>query len=486
MRKKNNIADSTKTKSILSLRKYISVMKRLFIFWIIISVIIVLLNVGISAVKSVSTGRVSTIVNLSFNGIESGFDPNGNKFDISDMKSDKIIRETLEELGYTDLDPELISGSITIDGVIPTDVIERIIAYTPQYESETVSSSQNIQDTSYYPTQYKIEIICEKVEITHKEAANILNKITEKYYDYFYNTYGYNTSLEKAVTSINYDEYDYVDSLTIFDSSLRSLQNYINELSSSDNTRFRSENGYTFADISASIDTICNEDLDLISSYVMINNITKNKKNLIANYEFKVEDMKRKKKTAEETIASINETIDAYEKDSIIILGNATDTSSASLTQSSQTYNNLITQKIDTQTVLSRYEQNINLYNERLKSLKSDQSLGSNNKYVEQELEKISSKINTLIDTINDTASEYYEKVFLNNAYTVLTPADASMIALLKNALSDSIRNIITFQLILTSAYLTLSGVFCFVKLPERFGKRSEKKQKEVKNKKRR
>ena len=98
------------------------------------------------------------------------------------------------------------------------------------------------RDTSYYPTQYKIVLECgSETGLSKKEGALLLNKITEKYREVFYNNYGYNSSLESAVVSIDYTEYDYVDAVDVFDSSLGSLKNYIDELAASDNTRFRSE-----------------------------------------------------------------------------------------------------------------------------------------------------------------------------------------------------------------------------------------------------
>lgn len=484
MRKKNNVANECKVKSVISLKKYFLVLKKFFIYWLIAAVIIAVCNVSFNIFKSVSTGEVSSIVNFSFDGIESGLDPNGNKFDVNDIKSSNIIKYALEELGYGDMDPEIIKNSISIDGITPDNVIDRITAYTPQYSSDTINTSQAVQETTYYPTQYEIKIVCEKANISHKEAANILNKITEKYQDIFYSNYGYNTALEKAVTSIDYTEYDYVDSITVFNTSLRSLQNYINELSANDNTRFRAENGYTFADISASIDTICDENLDWISSFIIINNSTKDKENLIANYKFKIEQLNRKKKTAEDMIASISSTIETYEKDSIVILGNATDTSSASLTQSSETYNDLITRKINSQSELSTCNQNIDLYSKRLKALESGKVNSANNKIVEQELQKISDKINSLAATINETASEYYENVLLYNAYIVSSPANSSLSALIKNAITYSVKSIFTFELMLTSIYLLVSVIFCFVDFPEFLNKKNAKKQIATKNNK--
>lgn len=96
--------------------------------------------------------------------------------------------------------------------------------------------------------------------------------------------------------SIDYNDYDYVDAVSVFDSSLKSLKEYIDDLAKHDNIRFRSDqSGYTFADLSQSIETIRTEDLDMILSYIVYNNVTKDKENLIANYEFKIEELTRSK-----------------------------------------------------------------------------------------------------------------------------------------------------------------------------------------------
>ena len=346
---------------------------------------------------------------------------------------------------------------------------------------------QKVQDTSYYPTQYKIVLECSsETGLSKKEGALLLNKITEKYREVFYNNYGYNSSLESAVVSIDYTEYDYVDAVDVFDSSLGSLKNYIDELAASDNTRFRSETGYTFADLSSSIDTVRNEDLDWISSYITLNNVTKDKKNLIANYKFKIEDLKRSKIISEEQLKAVSETIEVYEKNSILIFSNATDAANASLTQSSDTYDNLITQKIEAQANLSACEQNIKRYEERIKSLENGASTAADEEVVDAELKKISGKIDTLINTVNETASEYYEKVLFSNAYTVLTPASTSVTGTLKAAVSDSVDNIFMFELILAALYVTVSVAFALIKTPmltKKFAGRKNRR-KTVKNRK--
>lgn len=462
--KKNNI-DKQKEEAI-TLRLLIVKLKKFFLPWLIAAFVVALLIIGVNGVNRLVSGTVSTVINFSFDGIESGLSPSGNKFDVNEIKSRDIISESLKEIGV-DGDVNQIYSHISIDGVVPLDVIDRITRYETIYDSKEMDSSKNIQDTSYYPTQYKIELECgSETGLSKKEGALLLNKITEKYNEVFYKNYGYNTSLESAIVSIDYTDYDYVDAVDVFDSSLKSLKNYIDELASSDNTRFRSDMGYTFSDLSSSIETVRNEDLDWISSYITLNNVTKDKKNLIANYKFKIEDLKRSKIISEEQLKTVSETIDVYEKNSILIFGNATDAANASLSQSSDTYDNLIAQKISAQSKLTACEQNIKLYEERIKSLENGNSTASDVEVVEAELQKISGKIDTLLNTVNETASDYYENVLFYNAYTILTPATASLSGLVKTVVGDSIDNIFMFELILAALYITVSVAFAIIKKP--------------------
>ena len=453
-----------KSYGIISLRTYLSKLKTLFRFWLIAAVIMGVLVSGYNVGTAFYNSEASTVINFSFDGIESGLDPNGNKFDVEEIKDIELVRESLEELGITGVSPEAVVKSISITGVVPTNVIERITQYSSFYGANHLTSSKNIRDTTYYPTQYAI--VCESEQLSKNEKADLLNKLTEKYNGVFYGKYGYNLSLESAVRSIDYKEYDYINAIDVFSASLGSLQNYIDELAAQDNTRFRAENGYTFADVSASIDTIRTEDLDWISSYITLHNVTKDKDTLIANYEFKIEELERSKAISQEQIKSINSTIDVYEKDAIIIFGDSAEGSNTTLNQSSETYNNLITQKVAAQTQLSTSEQKIDLYKDRINSLRRGKTNESDKKIVEKELERFSAKIDSLLEIANQTASEYYEEVKLSNAYAVLRPAESSTFGIITTAVTNSLGTIITFGLLITGAYFTIALVMCFREVP--------------------
>jgi len=468
-----------KNTSIISFKTYLSSLKKFFRCWIVIFIAVSFLITCVNVVSETFYSEASASINFSFSGIESGLDPNGNKFEVDEIKSEDIVQAALDELKLTDLDAKEVAKTISIDGIVPLNVIDRITSYESFYNAEEYDYLKYVQDRTYYPTQYKMYI--NNNNLSNKDEVELINKITEIYADVFNEKYGYNTSMESAVRSIDYREYDYVDAVDVFSTTLGSLKNYINELAKTDNTRFKAENGYTFADVSESIDTIRTENLEWIASYINYNNVTKDRETLIANYEFRIENLKRDKIVAEENIESLNRTIEDYEKDAIIVFGNA-DGANTSFNKGSGTYDNLIAKKIHAEATASRCTEQIDRYEKRIKSLKNSTTKQSDIEIVEMEFEKLSVKIDSLLEIANETSSEYYNKVKLNNVYTVLSPARSSVVMILKKAVSNSIRTILMFGLFITGIYLSVAMLNSFYEIP--FLNFAKKEKNDLKNKK--
>lgn len=457
------IGTGVRSLSKLSLSSFVSGIRKYFFPWLIAAVILAALIYAVSFSVCVFRGDISTSVNFSFDGIEAGLDPAGNKFDVNSIKSDKIVEDSLKELGINE-SVENVQRAISIDGVVPDNVIDRITSYKVSFgEGSEIITSKDIKDTTYYPTKYNITIDCGKVNIGHSECAELLNKMTEKYKDTFFETYGYNKSLESAVLAVDYSEYDYVDAVNVFESSLTSLKNYIDELAKKDDSRFRSEKtGYTFADLSKAIDTVQNEDLDWISSNITVNNVSKDKEILIANYQFKIDALNRSKKIAEEKLKSINETLEVYQKDSVLIVG-GNEMGDTQINQSSGTYDKLLQQGISAKTEASNCQQKIDLYKKRISSLKSSTSKSGYAEMADEDLKNISDKISNLINIVNDTATDYYETELFTNSYSVLSPANYSLASTFKSALDNSKTNIVPLELILLALYIFASAIYVFI-----------------------
>lgn len=412
---------------IISFSTLLKKLRKYLILWIIIVVVFIGAAFGYAGITThVNKASLHALVGFSYDGIEKGVDPDGNTFDPYSIKNPSVIEDALTSLNMDISELENIRQGIVISGVTPKDAINRLTVYNRVLDTNgNVSAAERILETSYFPTQYHVYFNYSKTSLSDAEAVEVINAILNQYDNYFYETYGYNESLGNAVTIINYNDYDYSEAIDLFDSNLLILKNYVKKLANEDQTRFRSSStGYTFSDLYQAIDTVETIDLDKISSYVAVNNLTKDKESALAYYEYRIKDLTRKKTQYEEEIKSYNESIANYEKDQILVFGAGSDDTSTQSTLASAQYDKMIDEKNQIVISLAETKQNINYFKERQESLKNN-SVGSSSKIeaVEADFASLNEKISNLINLVSQTSEDYYKNVTFKNAYNVLVPA---------------------------------------------------------------
>lgn len=459
---------------IVSFSGIFKMLKKYFLIWIITAVVAGVLVLTYSTITSAGNQykSLTALISFSYDGIEDGLDPDGNTFDVNTIKNPTVIESALTELGLSVESLEEIRQNISIDGIIPSNAIDKITTYKSIYEnasgsSSALSAAQAMLDTSYYPTQFKVTFNYSSTGFDKDKAVNVFNTMLECYRDYFISTYGRNEALGNAVKSIDYTEYDYAETIDTFDSTLTTLKSYVDGLTSEDTTHFRSNStGYTFSDLSESISIIQSMDVDILSSYITLKNVTKDKDSLIIYYQYRIDSLTREKTVAEEKLASIVESIDNYQKDTIMIFNNETETTNTEYNQYSEEYDTLIKQKISTQAEVSTATQHINYYNQRITALKSNAADSSDTyvEKVEEDLASLSDKVNQLIDDINTTAEEYYENVQFANAYNILIPASGSgSVSFVKLTISSAIVPLVVIEALLVLVYICAAFVLAII-----------------------
>ncbi len=418
---------------VVSISTVIKKLKKYLFVWIVAAVFFVVVSFGYAAVTThVNKPALSALVSFSYSGIEKGLAPDGRKLDVNTIKDPSVISDAMEELDIDKEELESIRQGITFKGIVPQDAAERITKYESFLESNSgggIQAVEKILDTAYFPTQYYVYFDYNNTNLTDKEAVSVLNEILNQYETYFYKTYGYNESLGSAVAAIDYKEYDYSEAVDVFSDSLGTLKRYVKQLSNEDKTRFRSaETGYTFDDLYEAIDTVQSIDLDKISSYVSVNNLTKDKDQALAYYEYRIKAMNREQAAYEEELASYDASIASYQKDQIMIFGNGTDDTNTQSSIASEQYDKMIQAKNNIASSLANTKQRIEYYKERQEALQNN-PVGSNEltEKVETSLESVNTKITNLVELVKATSDDYYKNVTYGNAYTVLVPASSTV-----------------------------------------------------------
>lgn len=455
--------DDNKNEIVVSVSSIMQKLKKNLALWIAAAIIAGILGVVISSIRTFSSKTPArALISFTYPNIEKGLDPAGRKFKIETMKDPVVIERTLTQLNIELDKVEDVRANISFDYKIPDDAYDKLTAYNSVMDKATsgsLSAAQAMLDTKYYPTQFTIYFDFGSAGFDRKTGVEVLNTLLKCYGDYFYEQYGYNQPLGAAVNAAEYEGYDYAQQLDLFRDSLRTVRSYLSSLSNDDNTNFRSSvTGYTFKDLSEYAKTVRSIDIDRISSYISVNNVTKDKDAALAYYDYRIENLNRDKDEYAERLASLDESIKQYEKDSILIFGNGTDTTNTQYATASDQYDSLFRQKTKVEANLAETKQDIKYYESRRDALKSNKnSSKANVEKVEADIASLSEKVSQIVDLTEKTAEDYYENVQFAHAYNILIPAQKSVGAGISEAVVNSIKPLFVVEALIFLIYFAAS-----------------------------
>lgn len=453
-------------------RRILSSLKRLRRKWLFFAVAALLLIPLLRFLFVMEKGVCTASVSFSYNGVESGLDPDGNRFDEMDIKSEALVRQAAEAIGQglTDEETKRIREALKIQGNISGDAFDRILKNVSIYGEDTIPEVTEIGETTYSPSQYSVTFRYRDVGFSAKRGALFLEELLNGYERSFYEKYGYNASAGRILSDVDYESYDYVNAAEILQDRLSFLRSYVVALEDRDNVRFISEKtGYSFSDLVSAIDTIQEEDVQWLNSYIVSNNLTKDKANLIDYYQYKIEDAERALNQQDARLFTLNELIASYVKTNAIFpsigsAGSAEESGFLSpheFSQPSAMYDSLINQKVDCQTSFSEITEQIAFFQRRIERLQNSES-SSDSALVETRLAAIQTKIDRLLQDIRLTAEEFFSTVELRRAvYTRVnsfSPLHALVRMLRSSAVAIVIAEAALFSLYLIFALATTAG----------------------------
>ena len=455
-------------------------LKRFAIGWLALAILTALIvSAGTATFSHQLSSAPVALIGFNYSGAEKGLTPDGKTFDVNSIKNPTVIEMALTKLGYSLEYVESVRSAISIEGIVPSKAANEISVYKAAYEkSGSLQAAQSMLNVNYFPTQYRVTFNFSKTPFGDEEAAQVINTVLECYRDYFFETYGYNTAIGNAALAMDYTDYDYLVAIDTYNETLNTLQETVDELESQDTTNFRStQTGYSFSDLSDTIQTIRCYDSDTFMAYVISNSVVRNKESMINYYEYRIQDLERSKQNAAEKLATIQESIDHYEKDAIVMFNGSSEEETASYTKASEKYDQLFSQKSSAQALVSYYTQQISEYDARLSSVKKLSGSTANESkiaYVEEHLAELSEKMNALVEDVNITVMEYNKSVEFANAYSILVPASVLSTSYISMLIQNIMKPLLLVEAAVFLGYIVLSIVDAFV-ITYRRKKKNEK-----------
>ncbi len=377
-------------------------------------------------------GSASMIISFNFEGIEKGLDPFGNGFDITKIKAPAVLDKVVKnlELASKGINADILRTNIKLIPVIPGNITEQI-------KAQEEAKQQNIKEPTvneYYPNVYIVKLNIPKTfYIDDVQAREVLDEIFVRYQDYFYYTYNNGSTLASALGPIDYDRYDYFQSVEVISNQISIIKNYLSAKSKEKGAKdFKSKKtGFTFNDILNSFEIIEKVDLQRLDALIGAYNLTKNKGELIKLYEYRLEksELTSNKKADEAKIYT--DTINKYKKDENIYVISGTQgeaESSIDTNKTSKYYDELIDKSTSAGVTAQDAKHDANYYKEQINKLKNDTVEQPKKQLAEKEvktaLPDIKTKLIKYIEITNDTVQEFYKSELFDRAITKISPAE--------------------------------------------------------------
>ena len=410
-------------------------------------------------------------MNFSFDGIEDGLDPDGNRFDAEEIKSEEMLLAAAQDAGLS-LSAEAlkaVQSNTTVEGSVPENIIREITTQSSVFDGDAISVLSEQRQDAYYPTQYRVTLDYTAAGLTADQGNRLLDSLLRLYQTGFAGRYGYNAAIEQDLEKYDDTQFDYEESVKLLDAGLELLGGYTKQLADRDKGMYRSaETGYSFEDLQAAINTVRSQDISLLTSYLASNNVTNSWKEKADYYNYMIEDQQRARLALQERIDQLSSLIDSYAKTNAVVMGSGTASANEEgvsaayqITQQSDMYDSLIRQRIELQTEVSEIDSQIQLYRKRVTELRTN-SGSEEIAYVEEQLSAIRQKMSALQADVKKLANEYYENMGLDGAFQVLKRSEGTglmPIEVIKASLGDGVAvEAVIFGIFLLIAALRANG----------------------------
>lgn len=211
-----------------------------------------------------SYNRQGMTLTLNYTGSEKGYNPDGSKFNVYEMKSDEIISETLSRMDVDGLTTSFAKTRINIEAKSAKQ------SYTRVYSAVT-----NSRSSVYVPMEFTIWY-SQKDKFAKNHTVELLRTLSEVYTEYFMEKYTQkNTVLD--VSDLDLSKYDYSEIVTIYGDRIASMLTLLDSYKNESSTFRSTETGQTFVNLMDKLNNLRNVEIPKLDAYITTSGVSKDR-----------------------------------------------------------------------------------------------------------------------------------------------------------------------------------------------------------------
>lgn len=240
----------------------------------VLSVILVV-SLLLTVYQTISAAYIdSMIVTLNYEGAKKGLNPDGSRFEISEIESEEVLKSAINSMGDTSLTVDGLRSRINIESKMPLSAIEK-----------TQGAIASGSDYSYNPSEFDV-YYSQQNKFGKNNTVDFLTALSKAYNEYFMNKYSDKNNILEFDGNYHKDEYEYYEVQEFLEDKINSMINYLSARHSEDPT-FRSvQTGYSFQNIVNMLENLRDQDLHKLTAYIVQNQIANDKMSFVNKQQY--------------------------------------------------------------------------------------------------------------------------------------------------------------------------------------------------------
>ena len=363
---------------------------------------------------------VSSVVVLRYNAPNATYlsAPDGTRLDLNQITSSYVLQ--------TAMDGMTLSKPITITSLRRNISIQTVLTEESRRTKEALAGLVEVKNADAYRQLQGAEMTYQNrfvvsltngfkedeearsvIDLKDGELSLLLDRVLTAYNDYLVRTYADIILPDDAISIIDIQELDILDSLDQLRSGLDNLYNYCDEKTNTVKAYRSWKTGRSLTDWMETLQTFRSINVDYLYSMVSENAITRDKNTLLIGWKYLLREAQNELDEVNERIEKTKKLLASYKNDEVIVSMQESD-AAKSTKASTQYYNDLILQQTKDYKRIAELKTTIADYTDRITRMEEKDQTDVT-ETVETELARAIESAKSLYEQIGEHMEEVFE-----------------------------------------------------------------------------